>query len=432
MHRIRMATSTWKSLRLQLRRSSLCPGFEAPSQPQHSISTTPTIMQSQAESQTLQAFTSALSTLYGPLSPSSIPSPSTWVPPQKSGGHGGRYLWTDAFGVLALLTLHAEMNRDSNRDTKDSTNHYMTLAARLIDTVHNVLGRHRSGTLLLPGASESNPLGGGLRIGKIDDSGCDGDGQYHHYLTLWMFALNRMSMATKDPKYNQQAIALAKAIHGPFFVNRGSDKPRMVWKMSVDLSRPLVASEGNLDPIDGFVVFRLLQATACHFEGAGKGEGETVLRDEIEDYARVMKRKGEHFVSSDPLDLGMTMWTVHWVLEEDWGQRLAERCFEQIYELLEIRRYLDRSMKYRLAFREFGTALGLRCMAEQEVEKERAVDLRAYSEQILKVWRPVMEASLSEDATPEDLRPITRIMYAAALVPGGKHFPEFQRHKSSV
>ena len=104
---------------------------------------------------------------------------------------------------------------------------------------------------------------------------------------------------------------------------------------------------------------------------------------------------------------------------------------DPVDELLEIRRYLDRSMKYRLAFREFGTALGLRCMAEQEVEKERAVDLRAYSEQILNVWRPVMEASLSEDATPEDLRPITRVMYAAALIPGGKHFPKFLQHKSS-
>ncbi|EAA59365.1 predicted protein [Aspergillus nidulans FGSC A4] len=375
-----------------IQQSSIRPSRKALSQQQHSISTTPTIMQSQSQSQIFQTFTSALSTLYGPLSPSSLADPSTWVPPQKSGGHKGRYLWTDAFGVLALLTLHAETNRNSNSDIQGSTNHYLTLAARLIDTVHNVLGRHRSGTSFLPGASESNPVGGGLRIGKMDDSGSDGDGQYHHYLTLWMFALNRMSMATKDPKYNQQAIALAKAIHGPFFINRRSDKPRMVWKMTVDLSKPLVASEGNLDPIDGFVMFRLLQATACHFEGRN-GEGEKVLRDEIEDYARVMKRKDE---------------------------------------LLEIRRYLDRSMKYRLAFREFGTALGLRCMAEQEVEKERAVDLRAYSEQILNVWRPVMEASLSDDATPEDLRPITRVMYAAALIPGASSRKYWTQIKGST
>jgi hypothetical protein len=51
----------------------------------------------------------------------------------------------------------------------------------------------------------------------MDADGPDGDGQYHHYLTLWMFALNRMSLASGDRRYNDSAIALAKAIHGPFF-----------------------------------------------------------------------------------------------------------------------------------------------------------------------------------------------------------------------
>ena len=92
--------------------------------------------------------------------------------------------------------------------------------------------------------------------------------------------------------------------------------------MAADLSRPLVSSEGNLDPLDGFVVFRLLQAAE---------RGGPVLEDEIEDYRRVMARKGSHFVSSDPLDLGMSMWTAHWFVgKEGWTTRLAEQCFEQI------------------------------------------------------------------------------------------------------
>ena len=93
----------------------------------------------------------------------------------------------------------------------------------------------------------------------------------------------------------------------------------------MDLSKPLVSSEGNLDPIDGFVVFRILQATAMK---AGDGE---VLTEEIGDYKRVMERKGEHFVSKDPLDLGMTLWTAHWFSEqENWASNLATRCFEQL------------------------------------------------------------------------------------------------------
>ncbi|KAL4871522.1 hypothetical protein BDV12DRAFT_194285 [Aspergillus spectabilis] len=357
-----------------------------------------------AQNTTLSRFQTALSTLYGPL-PLSSPNLSTWSPPASSGGHKGRYLWTDAFGVLNFLTLYRELNNEV----------YLILAARLIEEVHNTLGYTRDGTSRLPGATESNPLGGGLRIGKLDEGGSDGDGQYHHYLTLWMFALNRMSLASKDSKYNNLAVALAKAIHPHFFLNRtpGNDRIiRMVWKMDVNLSTALVGSEGNLDPIDGFVVFRLLQAAAQQY-----GEGE-ILKDEIEDYARVMRRKGEHFVTSDPLDLGMTMWTVHWVIGEKWAGRLAERCFEQMYDLFETGQYLSRSTKYRLAFREFGTALGVRCMAEQDSEKERSVDLKVYADRILAAWESHMEASLEGDKKPGDLKPITRAMYAAAMIPG--------------
>ncbi|KAL3462846.1 hypothetical protein BJX64DRAFT_276943 [Aspergillus heterothallicus] len=366
----------------------------------------------------LPLFTSALSTLYGPLSPSSIPSPSTWNPPQRSGGHKGRYLWTDAFGVLNLLTLHREHTRSKpSSSAEEPGTHYLTLAARLIAAVHETLGRTRDSSARLRGASETNPLGGGLRIGKLDAAGPDGDGQYHHYLTLWMFALNRMAVAAGDASYNDAAIALAKAIHGAFFVKKGSAsasaKPRMVWKVSCDLSEVLVGSEGNLDAVDGFVVFRLLAAT----EDSGQG----VLAEEIRDYQRVMERKGHHFVSSDPLDLGMTLWTMHWVAHEPWAEEIVERCFERVYDLFETSQHLSRNTKYRLAFREFGTALGIKCMAAQDPEKERSVDLRVYADRILENWATTMEVSLGDekrDSTPESLRPITRVMFAAAIVPG--------------
>lgn len=273
----------------------------------------------------LARFEQAMETLYGSFE--SITDPAQWTPPPKSGGHRGRYLWTDAFGVLNFVTLHQERSKATPADsTNDVSEKYLVLARRLVETVHDVLGRTRDGRSRLPGATDENPLGGGLRIGKIDEKGPDGDGQYHHYLTIWMFALNRLSLATGDPTYNRQAVTLAKAIHPRFFVNRQSTRPRMVWKMAMDLSTPLVPSEGNLDPIDGYVIFRLLQATARETDDDRK-----VLDEEIGDYKRVMERKGEHFVSSDPLDLGMTLWTAHWFSEkEGWATRLAGRCFEQI------------------------------------------------------------------------------------------------------
>jgi hypothetical protein len=264
-----------------------------------------------------------MESIYGSFA--DIKNPEEWMPPLKSGGHRGRYLWTDAFGVINFITLHREWTKSSSSTT--TGNKYLTLARRLVETVHDVLGRTRDGEARLPGATDENPLGGGLRIGKFDETGVDGDGQYHHYLTIWMFALNRLSLATAEPKYNNQAVALAQAIHPRFFVNRESTRPRMVWKMSMDLSISLVPSEGNLDPIDGYVVCRLLQAAAM---ATNDGKGQ-VLEEEISDYKRVMERKGEHFVSTDPLDLGMTLWTSHWFSDrESWASKLAGKCFQQI------------------------------------------------------------------------------------------------------
>lgn len=259
----------------------------------------------------LDRFKLAMQSVYGPFESLNTEQVAQWSPPENSGGHRGRYLWTDAFGVLNFLTLHKETT-----DRK-----YITLANNLVKTVHAVLGFTRDGISRLPGATDQNPLGGGMRIGKLDEGGSDGDGQYHHYLTIWMFALNRMAIASSDPGYNDQAIALAKAIHPRFFKDVKSAMPRMYWKIAVDMSRPLVASEGNLDAVDGFVVFKLLAATS---------EDPGCLKDEIGDYQRVVDRKGQHCVSSDTLDLGMSLWIAHWGIASNnaSAQQLGNRCLE--------------------------------------------------------------------------------------------------------
>lgn len=125
---------------------------------------------------------------------------------------------TNAFGVVDFITL--------SRETGDAL--YLTRATRLAESVHNVLGSTKDGLARLLGASDTNPLDGGLRIGKRDADGSDGDGQYHRYLTLWMFALNRLSKATRNSSWNDQAIELAKAIHPNFFIDRNTERPRMV------------------------------------------------------------------------------------------------------------------------------------------------------------------------------------------------------------
>ena len=156
-----------------------------------------------------------------PTSPTDAP----WTPPPISEGHHGRYLWTDAFAIMNFITLSREA----------SSPHYLTLATRLVQTVHHTLGRTRDLSSRLPGATDAEPLKGGLRIGKEDEAGADGDGQYHHYLMMWMFALNRLSIASGDRASNDRAIELARAIHPAFVYDRDSPRPRMRWKMSMDL-----------------------------------------------------------------------------------------------------------------------------------------------------------------------------------------------------
>ena len=83
----------------------------------------------------------------------------------------------------------------------------------------------------------------------------------------------------------------------------------------MDLREPLVRSEGNLDLVGRLVVLRLLQDSY--------GPDGPVLAKEIGDYEKIVSTKSEGYNSSDPLDLGMTLWTAHWFAESDeWAREL--------------------------------------------------------------------------------------------------------------
>jgi hypothetical protein len=218
-----------------------------------------------------------------------------------------RYLWTDAFAVCNLLGLH--------RLTRDET--FLHLALRLVDQVHHTLGRHRDDDTrrgwisgLGEAEGEEHPTAGGLRIGKSlperrqdeppdDRLEWDRDGQYFHYLTRWMHALKLAGWSAGDPRYLRWAMELAKLAHGRFT----SGPPRrgrrgMFWKMSIDLSCPLVSSMGQHDPLDGFVTFCDLQTASGDF----RGSSFPGLRAEIADLAGILG--GMDISTADPLGTG--------------------------------------------------------------------------------------------------------------------------------
>ena len=186
----------------------------------------------------------------------------------SSGKIPQRYLWTDAFAVCNYLELY--------RQTEDER--YKQLALRLVDQVHHILGRHRDDDPRVGWISgldeqkgEQHPTRGGLRIGKplnerqptdpFDERlEWERDGQYFHYLTKWMHALYQVSRATGDFTYHRWAVELARAAHAAFtYMPSSSGQKHMYWKMSIDLSYPLVSAMGQHDPLDGLVTYTELQ-----------------------------------------------------------------------------------------------------------------------------------------------------------------------------
>jgi len=69
--------------------------------------------------------------------------------------NGVRYLWTDAFGVVLYISLSRELGE----------RRWLEEAERLVAEIERVLGRPRA-----------------LRIGEAADR----DGQYFHYLAMWL------------------------------------------------------------------------------------------------------------------------------------------------------------------------------------------------------------------------------------------------------
>ena len=113
-----------------------------------------------------------------------------------------------------------------------------------------------------------------------------------------MHALNRVTRVTGEFTYNRWAMELAAVSHSRFvYTPSAGRQKRMYWKMSTDLSYPLVQSMGHHDPLDGLITYTLLAATA-----AENPEGSADLATEIADMTDMCK--GRSWVTDDPLGIG--------------------------------------------------------------------------------------------------------------------------------
>ncbi|MGA2162550.1 MAG: hypothetical protein ABSG28_10220 [Methanoregula sp.] len=362
-----------------------------------------------------------------------------------AGSRPQRYLWTDAFAVCNYLGLFEKTGNAACRE----------LALRLVDQVHHTLGRHRdddartgwiSGLSQIEG--ERHPTAGGLRIGKsLPERGTDvpydeqrewdRDGQYYHYLTKWMHALNRMSRVTGNPEYVLWAIELARTAHARFtYLPPDGGQKRMYWKMSIDLTRPLLPSMGQHDPLDGLVTYNELQLTATRDFGLVV---QPTLAQEMADMTGMCR--GMRMATDDPLGTGGLLCDASIIahmtevggpvytglLETLLGSALAGLDSFTSSGSLEL------PARYRIAFREFGLSIGLAGIENLSVSigknpdlsgradslHERLQALHEYvplKEQIEGFW---LEGKNREAGTWTEHRGINMVMLATSLEPGG-------------
>jgi hypothetical protein len=362
-----------------------------------------------------------------------------------SGRPKQRYLWTDAFAVCNFLGL-ARLTGEGS---------YTDLALQLVDEVHHVLGRYRADdprTGWISGLGErdgeSHPTRGGLRIGKPlperrpeepFDTGLewDRDGQYFHYLTKWMHALDQVSASTRDPRFNVWARELAEVAHASFASgSRGPGRRRMAWKMSTDLSRPLVPSMGQHDPLDGLITCTQLEATASLLASTSHGPN---LKRAIGDFASMIETMDIR--TEDPLGLGGLLSDACRV-----AHLMARGAFRDgtLLDLLlavaqeglvPYSQHGDwqQPASRRLAFRELGLAIGLSAIdllqketgedprsvfasAERRARMQMLVPHVALRSAIMSFW---LDAEHQQPRTWSEHRDINEAMLATSLVPEG-------------
>lgn len=244
--------------------------------------------------------------------------------------NGLRYLWTDAFGLVLLVSLYEEMKEQR----------YFDEAVQLAAEVERVLGRKR-----------------GIRIGEEPDR----DGQYFHYLAMWLYALS--VLGRYETAYREKGIALAHEIHSPFVVpGRG-----VIWKMKEDLSGPYPGyGFGALDAFDGYVSYRLLD--------------ETALEGEIAEMRAIIEKTAGDLVITQDLGLGMMLWMTHFFPTEWWAEVQRRRALAILEQMWMEEGYFAREPylpEMRFAFTNYGVSVGLQAVGAVQ---ERVLKLNDYFE----------------------------------------------------
>lgn len=253
-----------------------------------------------------------------------------WMRAHRIWPNGLRYLWTDAFGVVLLVSLY-----DALGDGK-----FLAEAEWVVEEVDRVLRRPR-----------------GIRIGEEPDR----DGQYFHYLAMWLYAL--AVLGRHSDRYRETGISIVREVHNAFLVpGRG-----VIWKMQEDLSAPYPGyGLGALDAFDGYVSYRMLD--------------EEALSHEIDDMRALIDKTAADLVITQDLGLGMMLWLTHFFPEEPWARLQKKRCLKILDRMWIEDSYFCREPdlpRTRFAFTNYGVSVGLQSV---DATPERVARLNRYFE----------------------------------------------------
>ena len=253
-----------------------------------------------------------------------------WMRSRGVWPNGMRYLWTDAFGLVLLVSLYAESGE----------RRYLDEAESLVAEVGRVLGR---------------PLG--IRIGEAPDR----DGQYFHYLAMWLYALAILGKHIAD--YRRMGIELVRQIHSAFVLpGRG-----VILKMKEDLSGPYPGyGLGALDAFDGYVSYRLLD--------------EVALGTQIADMRLLVAQSAPGLHITQDLGLGMMLWMAQFFPAEEWAATQKARCLQTLARMWVEEGYFCRephTRRVRFAFTNYGISVGLQAVDSLPQQVSR---LNAYFE----------------------------------------------------
>jgi len=251
-----------------------------------------------------------------------------WMRARRIWPNGLRYLWTDAFGVVLLVSLY-----DAHGERK-----FLDEAEWVVGDVDRVLRRPR-----------------GIRIGEEADR----DGQYFHYLSMWLYAL--AVLGRHIARYREMGIDIVHEVHDAFLVpGRG-----VIWKMKEDLSAPYPGyGLGALDAFDGYISYRML--------------GEEALSREIDDMRALIDMTARDLVITQDLGLGMMLWMTHFFPEEPWARLQKTRGLKILDRMWIDEKYFCREPNLpgtKFAFTNYGVSVGLQSVSAMP---ERVAQLNRY------------------------------------------------------